>query len=161
MPIITSLGNARTFYLYLMLLAIASAIYPKGMPPRVVVVFAIAFFTSWPVEAWLKVMFDVPRPPLAIGIDHVRILAHLPKSNSLPSGHALLAFLAAYVLGRGRSLLWKVPLFLFAFLMLYSRVYVGVHYPLDVFAGALIGLFWGYVVWWVADRYEEKRSDKW
>ena len=37
----------------------------------------------------------------------------------------------------------KVPLFVLASLVGYSRVYNGVHYPSDVVAGGLIGYFWG------------------
>lgn len=38
-------------------------------------------------------------------------------------------------------------LFLWATLVAYSRVYVGVHYPLDVAAGALLGVACGWVIW--------------
>ena len=37
----------------------------------------------------------------------------------------------------------RIPLFLIATVVAYSRVYNGVHYPSDVFAGALMGLIWG------------------
>lgn len=44
----------------------------------------------------------------------------------------------------------KVPqmafLFLWALIYAYSRIYVGVHYPLDIFVGALVGLLSGYCV---------------
>lgn len=68
----------------------------------------------------------------------VRLLAGCSKSFSLPSGHATNSFAAMVFLAvryKGLS-----PLFLiFAFAVAYSRVYVGVHYPLDVTAGAVIG----------------------
>lgn len=37
-------------------------------------------------------------------------------------------------------LLWIVP-----FIVAYSRVYLGVHYPGDILGGALVGIFWGFV----------------
>lgn len=39
----------------------------------------------------------------------------------------------------------KIPLFVFAGLIAYSRIYNGVHYPSDVLAGGLMGIFWGFV----------------
>lgn len=39
----------------------------------------------------------------------------------------------------------KIPLFILAGLVGYSRIYNGVHYPLDVFGGMVMGLFWGYL----------------
>lgn len=40
----------------------------------------------------------------------------------------------------------RLTVFTLATLVAYSRVYNGVHYPTDVFAGALVGLFWGWVM---------------
>ena len=37
----------------------------------------------------------------------------------------------------------QIPLFFIAFLVGYSRIYNGVHYPSDVIAGAIVGIFWG------------------
>ena len=39
----------------------------------------------------------------------------------------------------------KLVLFSFASVIAYSRVYNGVHYPSDVFAGAFMGIFWGFL----------------
>jgi len=68
------------------------------------------------------------------------------SSRSFPSGHTNTAFSAAafLVLLFGRRFLLA---FLAAFLVGYSRIYLGVHFPLDVFCGALLGcgcmvLFW-------------------
>ncbi len=65
-------------------------------------------------------------------------LIAVPHGASFPSGHAATSFACATVLA------WRfprlaVPALLLAAAIAYSRVYNGVHYPLDVIAGALLG----------------------
>lgn len=66
-------------------------------------------------------------------------------SASFPSGHALEAFsiaMALTLVTRKRSI--AVAVFIWAFLVAYSRMALGVHYPSDVAGGVLIGLFTGW-----------------
>ena len=58
---------------------------------------------------------------------------------SFPSGHAATSFACAAVLSAAMPRL-AVPLFALATAIAFSRVYVGVHYPLDVLAGAALGI---------------------
>ena len=51
-------------------------------------------------------------------------------------------------------------LFLWALVVSYSRIYVGVHYPLDIFVGGLIGFIYGYIVSIFAIKFMKKRTDK-
>ncbi len=70
------------------------------------------------------------------------------KGFSFPSGHTASSFAAAGVYVRGVPARWAKILFLIlAVLMGISRLYVGVHYPTDVLAGAILGLFWSQFVW--------------
>ncbi|PKL50501.1 MAG: phosphatase PAP2 family protein [Candidatus Riflebacteria bacterium HGW-Riflebacteria-2] len=68
-----------------------------------------------------------------------RLLLPLKTSKSFPSNHAAntAAFATAMIVMCGLKAGW--PFIIIAFLVGYSRVYVGVHFPLDVAAGWLIG----------------------
>jgi membrane-associated phospholipid phosphatase len=62
----------------------------------------------------------------------------VPRSTSFPSGHAASAF--AFATGVGNVLPREaLPLHALAALVAYSRVHTGVHYPVDVIAGAVVG----------------------
>lgn len=65
-----------------------------------------------------------------------------PDDASFPSGHALAAFETAVPILRYLGK-WGIAALVFAGLMAFSRVYVMVHYPSDVFAGAVIGVLAG------------------
>ena len=73
----------------------------------------------------------------------VEDLPHLmrtPTGLSFPSSHATSSFAAARAYGR---LLPRAPLYVAATGMALSRVYLGVHYPSDVAAGAALGTVLG------------------
>ncbi len=74
-----------------------------------------------------------PRPDLGPGLPP---LSSTISSLSYPSAHAATSFAAAGALGRT---LPAAPLYAAAGAMALSRPYLGVHYPSDVVAGALLG----------------------
>jgi undecaprenyl-diphosphatase len=99
-------------------------------------VAATALVTNM-VVTLLKHAVGRDRPPAVI-LDP-KPLMEVPTTSSFPSGHAATGFACALVLARFAPRL-TVPLFVLAALIAFSRVYVGVHYPFDVLAGALLGL---------------------
>src|SRR5205085_7582600 len=69
---------------------------------------------------------------------HVHALVSRPHTHSFPSGHATTSFACATVLALTVPRL-RVPVLVLAAAVAWSRVYVGVHFPLDVIAGAALG----------------------
>lgn len=65
---------------------------------------------------------------------------------AMPSGHASITFSVATILGY-RYPKWRIPLYIGAGLVSFSRVYLGRHYTSDVVVGAAIGTATGMLVW--------------
>ena len=84
----------------------------------------------------LKGLINRPRPT---GV-------HGRWNSSFPSGHASTAYAMASVWGAAYPNA-KLPLYLIAALIAYSRIYNGRHYPMDVLAGAGIGYLCGRLAW--------------
>ena len=84
----------------------------------------------------LKPLVSRERP--FVSTPEILVIGSRPGDASFPSGHAANEFAGASVLARRLSaqrLLWWA----LAVLIAYSRIYLGVHYPLDVIGGALLG----------------------
>jgi len=87
----------------------------------------------------LKQVLDVDRPPAVLG-DAVHVIGPAFRAHTFPSGHATTAFAAAglFALGLG-SRAWAAAVLVVATLAALSRAVVGVHWPLDILAGAFGG----------------------
>lgn len=84
-------------------------------------------------------------------LEEVRLLTDCNTSYSFPSSHAVNIFAAAFFLSQPLKKL--SPLFFgIAGIVGYSRIYIGIHYPLDVIGGATIGLLIAWPMRWLKDQ---------
>ena len=81
----------------------------------------------------------------------VELLVKAPLDASFPSGHTAASFAAVFALKAAGSPLWK-PALAVAVVISFSRLYLYVHWPSDVLAGALLGA----AVGWAGARLAEK-----
>ncbi|MBS4028665.1 MAG: phosphatase PAP2 family protein, partial [Ignavibacteriales bacterium] len=99
----------------------------------------------------LKNIFERPRP--CVSLENVRLLVSCGSGYSFPSSHAVNNFAIATLLSMYfRN--YRILFFAFASLVAYSRVYVGVHYPSDIIAGALIGICCAYTLNWTWEKIQ-------
>lgn len=117
-----------------------SAVLALGWAPGRAAAFRMCLavaLTYWVTSGVVKPLVARERPYLTVA--GARTIETSPAhSPSFPSGHAATAVAGAIAGAR----LWPaatLPLWLLATLIAYSRVYVGVHFPSDIAAGALVG----------------------
>jgi len=100
-------------------------------------VFVALLGTAW-VDG-LKPLIDEPRPPAVLG-DAVHAIGPAFKAHTFPSGHATAVFAIGglYALAWGSRTMAAIALTV-AVIAALSRAVVGVHWPLDILAGAFGG----------------------
>lgn len=103
----------------------------------------------------LKPLVARPRP--CWRHPEIPLLIANPKDFSFPSGHAMSSFAAAVAL-----FMWNrmggIFAILMAVVMAATRMYFYVHYPTDILAGMLIGIFLGIIAYWLVKRIAKKRK---
>jgi undecaprenyl-diphosphatase len=137
----------------LWLLAATLLAVTRGAPGRRAASLGVASIAgvSAVTNAALKPLARRHRPDLdRLGVPLARQVP-MPRSRSLPSGHAASAF--AFATGAGHVLPREAAaLHAAATLVAYSRVHAGVHFPGDVVAGALIGSVGAQLIAHTVDR---------
>lgn len=151
MPVITSLANGGIIWI---IAAVLLLIFKKTRKTGVSVAFAL--ITGLIIgNLLLKNLVGRIRPyDFNEGIE---ILVARLSDFSFPSGHTLASFEAATVLLiRDKRL--GVPALVLAVIIAFSRLYLYVHYPTDVLAGIILGVFIGIFACKAADKLERRLS---
>jgi undecaprenyl-diphosphatase len=102
---------------------------------------------------FLKELFMRPRPDMVL---HGLHIFDTDTLSSFPSGHAANAVMIAYILAQSYPK-YANYFYVLAGIVCFSRVYLGAHYPLDVVAGAILGLT---VAWTVVKRVAREKKEK-
>ena len=137
MTAVSFLGNAGWFWIALAILLLLGKRYRTGglyMTAALIPDFLIT-------NLWLKNMVARPRPCWERAVD---LLVANPTDYSFPSGHSAAGFAAATAL-----FCWNkkagICAYILTTLIAFSRLYLYVHFPTDVLAGALIGVICGLI----------------
>jgi len=104
----------------------------------------------------LKELVYRPRPGTS---EPDAVLRHVPAHGpSFPSGHAIVAFALAGIVAPYVSRGWRIVVFAGAVAVAFSRIYLGAHNPLDVVAGAGLGLLLGGLLMLLVGVHPSRRA---
>jgi len=125
--------------------------FKKGKDGQEVAILAItSLMVALIINQLIGHIYFRPRP---FALHQVNLLLSKSADPSFPSDHATFSFAVAVVIW-----LWDrrigIPLIILGFLVAFSRIFVGTHYPLDVIGGAIIGSITALIVWRLRQKLE-------
>ncbi|MFO7583173.1 MAG: phosphatase PAP2 family protein [Anaerolineales bacterium] len=136
MWLFTQLGNMLTAFTAALLFFLLSH-------RHLAVDIVLGTFTLWLLVETIKALAERDRPFLTL--EETRIVGWREKGASFPSGHTTQIFFMAtlLILRFNFGIQTALGLYVLATLVGFTRIYVGAHYPRDVFGGATLGVIWG------------------
>lgn len=138
MPFITAMGDAGIIWIAM---ALVLLVVPKTRKYGLMVALSL-LIESVLCNLMIKPLVARVRP---FDVNTaVELLVTRPRDYSFPSGHTGASFAAAASLFFGKAKGW-IPVTVVAILIGFSRLYLYVHYPTDVLAGAILGVISGYI----------------
>lgn len=140
MPPFTNLGSFVGLLTLCILAILICKHYNKDNYLQISKLCLYALLVSAGIVICLKLGIMENRPYTTLS--HVNQLVVPSEPNSFPSGHTSSTFSVVTVLVyefRQKKFLVSI-LILFSILIAFSRVYCGMHYPLDVAVGAMVGI---------------------
>ena len=157
-PIMTFISGKITwapFYIVLLYLVIKN--YKKPSILIIIGIVLLVFCADQVASGIFKPIFERPRP---CHNEAIKDLVYLPNGHcggayGFISSHACNTFaLAAYLTLLLKKYYSKIAwvMFVWATLVAYSRIYMGVHYPGDVIAGAAVGTLIGFILATIANK---------
>ncbi|MCR1935216.1 phosphatase PAP2 family protein [Clostridium tepidum] len=146
MIFITSIGNLGLIWIAISLLLLISKKYRKA---GVLCILSL-LLSSLIGEVLIKNLVQRGRPFTVI--EGINLLIKAPKSFSFPSGHTASSFAVAAVVGRNIEK-FKLPIYILAIAIAFSRLYLYVHYPSDVLVGALIGVISAKIILYMSSKH--------
>ncbi|KIV55844.1 undecaprenyl-diphosphatase [Aneurinibacillus migulanus] len=146
-PVIVFLAE---YMLYFLCLSIVVYWFTRTNKNRMMVIQAVIAFILAEILGKMAGQFHSHYQPFAV-LPHVNQLIEHDIDNSFPSDHTILFFsvcISFWLVRKKGEWLWlMLPL-----CVAISRIWVGVHYPIDVITGALLGVISALFVYWLVPK---------
>lgn len=140
-------------YILLFVLAILLLINLKKYWKMVAESLIAAVFTRFVLAEIIRRIWFRSRP--FVSQNFIPLIIQSPTEASFPSGHATFYFaLATIVYFYNKKL--GILFFVASFFIAVARVFVGVHWPSDILAGAFLGILTGYILNWLFRTHAHK-----
>ncbi|HRP89416.1 MAG TPA: phosphatase PAP2 family protein [Edaphocola sp.] len=127
--------------------------------------FAFTQLIPFLINQGLKLYFAQPRPSIVFGGQpwfHAVEGVQLHTGLSFPSGHTAGAFAFFTLLSMllpARQKLWAILFFILAVLVAYSRIYLGQHFFVDVFAGSMVGTVLPLIIFLIWEHFQKRKQN--
>lgn len=153
-------ASGNDFFVPAVVICAFGLLWKGGKRGRIFVILALLVVAIG--DGWIcnSMKHAVGRARPFVEMPDAHLLVGKGKSNSMPSSHAanwFSATMVAYLFYR-RSWRFMLPL---ALLVSFSRIYVGVHYPSDVLAGAILGAGYAVAIVWLANELWQFIGRRW
>ena len=159
--IITNMLSWIPLYLLFFYLIFKAYGWKKGLGLLLLTALMVAF--SDQLTVFIKNYSERLRPNMDPSINEVIRILKNNSSFSFVSGHATTSTAVALIMYLTLKKYYRYTIFFFIWPLLfsYSRMYLGVHFPLDVTMGVILGLLIGYVFYllslkllnWIDKKY--------
>lgn len=138
------------YMLYFLCLALVVHWFTRKPKNRMMVIQAVIATVVAEVLGKIAGQLYSHHQPFAV-LSHVNQLVEHEIDNSFPSDHSIVFFAICFSIWLVRKKEWWLWIIL-ALCVAISRIWVGVHYPVDVVTGALLGIISALVMYWLVPR---------
>lgn len=154
--VVTNQFSWIPLFAFLLFLVFRAYGWKKGLMLMVVAALLVTFSDQF--VNFIKDYFGRLRPNNDPSINEMIRILKRPRSFSFVSGHSTTSFAVTTFMILSFKKYYKYPLLLLVWpiLFAYSRIYVGVHFPIDIFMGMLLGILEGYIFYKISVSFLRK-----
>lgn len=124
-------------------------VFGEEKEKKVSILMALGFIIAIILGETSKLLIAQPRPNISF-----HLISESPNDYSYPSGHALIVATGAIIALLTLPYIISIPLLVESISVSYSRIYLGVHWPIDIVGGWILGLAIALLVYGINEKLD-------